>query len=187
MICDEIQQVDDVRRTQLAENMRFLADMRFKQLTIAVAGLSAAGAGMAQYGSGEPMKVNATMCNAICQIIAVNAILFIAVFWVMEIRSTLSWRAHRTKEPDLWIKSPRTPIPSFNASNAIFAFYALQYGFWIWCTWKWAVPCWLTTILSFLGIMIFFHGAASYWGGNSSDISDTQRDISVDQGDVGAK
>jgi hypothetical protein len=40
---------DDARRAELGGNMRFYADMRFKQLTLFLAWLTLAGAGAAQY------------------------------------------------------------------------------------------------------------------------------------------
>jgi hypothetical protein len=40
---------DDTRLSQLAENHRFFGDMRFKQLTLFMAAMSAAGAGVMQF------------------------------------------------------------------------------------------------------------------------------------------
>jgi hypothetical protein len=69
----------DTRLSQLAENYRFFGDTRFKQLTLFVAAMSAAGAGVAQY-------------PGIRWWIALGALFVTGVMWVAEVRATnLGW------------------------------------------------------------------------------------------------
>lgn len=69
---------EDLLLTQFAENIRFYSDMRFKQLTLLMAGMTAAGAA---FGSSQYAEHHGT--------IAIAAALFTAVMWIMENRSTL--------------------------------------------------------------------------------------------------
>ena len=107
---------EEIKQTQFSENMRFYGDMRFKQLTLLMAAMTAAGAGVAQYPqlSGP---------------IAAAAAVFRAVMWVMEIRSTLYWVAFKEKVPTLWPSAKVTLWKQLNATNVVLFLHAFFYGF----------------------------------------------------------
>lgn len=148
---------DEVTHTQLAENMRFYADMRFKQLTLLIAWLTLAGAGVAQYG--EKLLVG-SLC--VRQALAVSAVIFVGVLWVMEIRASLYWRAHREKAPELWPRPEKDPLSWVNATNALFLFHIGVYLFWLYCAYMWCVGRLLIAILALIGTMIASFGVYSY-------------------------
>jgi len=116
-------QCDEKIRHEIAENMRFYGNMRFKQLTLLMAWLPFAGYGYLKYGMCDigPLKVN--------QIIAFWSLFFVAVLWIMEMRSTLSWCAHRDVAPELWPRPENEKvcrcirfIRHFNATNSVMIF-----------------------------------------------------------------
>jgi len=149
---------EKVTHTQLAENMRFYADMRFKQLTLLVAWLTLAGAGVAQYGEKQ-------LVGSFCvrQVLAVSAVIFVGILWVMEIRASLYWRAHRGKAPELWPRPENHFLSWVNATNALFLFHIVVYLFWLYCAYMWCVGRFLLAILALIGAMIAFFGVYSYW------------------------
>lgn len=69
---------DDARLSQLAENMRFYGDMRFKQLTLFMAAMTAVAGGITEASQYRWWIALAGMCIA-------------AVMWVMEVRSTINF------------------------------------------------------------------------------------------------
>jgi hypothetical protein len=140
---------DDVRRQQLAENMRFYGDMRFKQLTLLMAWLSLVGGGVAQYGS-----INLVGETNVRQVLALSAVFFTIVMWVMEVRSTIQWVAHRDAAPELWPRPTNDPFRLVNSTNAVLIFHFGVCSFWLWCAYRWNANCVLATILGLLMLLV---------------------------------
>jgi hypothetical protein len=149
---------DDTRRSQLAENMRFYADMRFKQLTLFLAGLTLAAGGVAQYGTKELVGA-----ITIRQGVAVAAALLTAVMWVMEVRSSIYWRVHREEVPDLWPRPKRDPFALLNATNSLLVLHLAIYSFWLWAGHGWGVSDWLIYALAALGVLLLTFSATCSW------------------------
>jgi hypothetical protein len=149
---------DDVRRTQLAENMRFYADMRFKQLTLFLAGLTLAAGGVAQYGTHQLVRA-----ITIQQAVAVAAALLTAVMWVMELRASIYWRVHREEVPDLWPRPKGDPFALLNATNSLLVLHLTIYSFWLWAGHWWGVSDWLIYPLVALGVLLLTFSATCSW------------------------
>jgi hypothetical protein len=158
-------------RNQIAENMRFYADMRFKQLTLFVAWLTIAGAGVSQFGVNVfaeqtfnnirvPLFIEGISVRIV---IALSAVLFTAVMWVMEVRSTLNWVAHRQIVPDLWPRWESKWFRCVNATNAVLLLYVFVYFFWLWCAYAWQVFYLLTIAGIVLGLFLLLFSVTSYW------------------------
>jgi hypothetical protein len=129
--------------------MRFYGDMRFKQLTLFMAGMTAAGAGIGQYSS---MKAY----------IAGIAMLFTGVMWVMEVSSSLYWVEFRKKVKNTWPR-PQLWVRRFvNASNAVLTLYASFYTVWFICFIKWWPGCVLRLLAILLGAVLFIYSCLSY-------------------------
>lgn len=141
---------DDVRLTQLGENMRFYSDMRFKQLTLLMAAMTAVGAGVAQY---PDFKVA----------LAIAGMLFTSVMWVMEVRSTLHFIAVRERAPDLWPPGVPTILPWLNATNAVLFLHIAFYGFWFSCAARWYRGILLRGLGIALGVLLLTFSIANYW------------------------
>lgn len=147
---------DEIRYAQIGENLRFIGDMRFKQLSLLMAVLSLIGAGLATNADAQ-IAGSISARTGLCGL----ALLFTAVTWVMEVRSTLHWAAQREAAPELW---PRhTSIGLFrwlNATTAVLGFLAAVYGFWLYCAWQWKLHPLLFTAFSLLGVLLV---AFSIW------------------------
>jgi hypothetical protein len=74
--------LSDTMLSQLAENMRFYGDMRFRQLTLFMAAMTAVAGGIV--GSIQYRWW-----------IALGGLCITAVIWVMEVRSTINFIAAR--------------------------------------------------------------------------------------------
>ena len=119
---------DDVKFTQLGENLRFLGDMRFKQLTLSMGVLATSAAGLGQYGDRDLAPgMRASVA------IVLFAMIYTAVSWVMEVRSTLHWIATRNEARDLWPQHHSSwGLGWISATNAVVVFYAIAYA----CLWR---------------------------------------------------
>jgi len=148
---------DDTLRTQIAENMRFYADMRFKQLTLLLAWLTLVAGGIAQFSEVKLATLAAR------DVLIVAAALVTAVFWIMEIRSTLYWCAHRDVSPDLWPRISGDSWRLVNATYAIFLLHLALYSFWAWFAWKSQITCVIVVGLCLLGLLVFMFGVHSYF------------------------
>ena len=80
---------DDTRLSQLAENHRFFGDMRFKQLTLFMAAMTTAAAGVMQFPGHRWW-------------IALSALFVTAVMWVIEVRAALNGIAAHKAIPELF-------------------------------------------------------------------------------------
>lgn len=143
--------------SQLGENQRFYGDMRFKQLTMLMAGITVFGAGVAQY----PTLDLAAHVSA-RTLLGVTAMLFIATMWVMEIRSTLCFVAQREAAPELWPRPTRTPAQWVNSTNAVLIFHiGLFFGWW-WLSLQWGlVTPWLV-FTGLIGALLIVFSILSY-------------------------
>lgn len=141
-------QRDDVRRTQLAENLRFYGEMRFKQLTLLMAVMTLVGAAVLQ-GDHRALTERITLHTAGASF----ALLFTAVVWVMEVRAVLYWLAHAAMVPELW-PSPRKGWSVLSATNAVLGLYASLYVFWLCCARSWNLEPWLLVAFSALGLVL---------------------------------
>ncbi len=88
---------DDRKYAELAANMRFYGDMRFKQLTLLLTGMTLLVAGVAQYPTVD-LFPSVPLRGAL----AVAGMLFTGVMWIMEVRSTISFFANRAQAKILW-------------------------------------------------------------------------------------
>lgn len=145
---------DDVRRAQLAENLRFYGEMRFKQLTLLMAVMTLVGAAVVQ--GGNKMLTDRISVNTAA---ASLALLFTAVMWVMEIRAVLHWNVLREAVPDLWPR-PRNGWPIFSATAAVMMLYVGLYGSWLYCAAAWRLVGGLLVAFVLLGIVLI---AFSLW------------------------
>jgi hypothetical protein len=149
---------DDRKGIQLVENIRFYGEMRFKQLTLFMAGMTVLGAGVAQYPSsklfdGLELRI----------VLAVAAMLFTGVIWIMEVRSTLQAIASREQAKEFWPRPKPKHFGSINATNAVLVLYIVSYGFWFWCAQQWGTPLPALLLCGPLGLILLIFSAVSYY------------------------
>jgi hypothetical protein len=147
----------ETKFTQLAENMRFYADMRFKQIGVLTAVLTVAAAGAVQFPS--TMLAGQTSVRTV---LASFALLLTAVVWIMEVRSTLFWTAHRDEAADLWPAPPGAPFPWLTATNALLVLYASVYGFWLFCAVHWKLVTFMVAFFGVLGGLLLVFSVKAY-------------------------
>ena len=145
-------------RDQIAQNMRFYGDMRFKQLTLQLAWLTIAGAGISQYG--EKLIVSGIKLKLL---LASASMLVAAVLWIMEIRSTLYWVAHREAFPMLWPQPKQIKMKWLNASNAALVLYTVIFGFWYWCALQWNCGLLGKILGGVLIVVLLLFSCVNYW------------------------
>jgi hypothetical protein len=143
---------------RLSAIMQLYGDMRFKQLTLFLAWHTLAGAGIVNFGNND--FVGSLHVNAI---LALASILVTAVIWIMEISSTLFWDKMQKEAPEIWPIPDSKIMKIINASTAVFLLYAVNYGFWCWCSIKWDVEPWISYVLGTFGAFIFVFGVISYF------------------------
>lgn len=137
---------------ELNANMRFYADMRFKQLTLFMAWLTLALGGVTQ--SGEKIILDGITLQVI---VAFASILFVSVLWIMEVRSTLYWVAHRDEGTETWPSPKDLRIKWLDATNAVFLLYLSVFGFWLYGFSIWSQKPWLTILgVGLYTILILF-------------------------------
>ena len=148
---------DDLKRNQLAQNMRFYGDMRFKQLTLFMGAMTLLGAGAVQYPS-------ATLFGSygVRGVLALAGMLFTGVMWVMEIRSTLAFYAARAQASDLWPRVGQKWL-GLTATNAVLFLHFAFYWFWFWCAAHWNVRCVALSVSGVLGVILVVFSVKSYW------------------------
>lgn len=141
-----------IPENQIGENLRFYGDMRFKQLTLLMAWLTVAVAGIVEHGATQ-----LTPSISVRVAIACVSMLFTGVLWVMETRATLYWAACYAKAPEIW-PSPRKPFwPLLKATNVVLFLYASVYVFWLWLGLAWDLPLWCDGVLAalLLALIVF--------------------------------
>ena len=153
---------DELRRNQMAENMRFYGDMRFKQLTLLMGAMTLVGAGVAQYPD-----VAVIRSLDVRALLAIAGMLFAGVMWVMEVRSTVNFFAAREQAKDLWpFWSPERfhwLNKVLNATNAVLALHIVFYWFWFWCAAVWQGGWLLLVVGSSAGGLLLVFSAVNYF------------------------
>jgi len=148
-----LSQGPEVVETQLAENLRFYGNARFQQLTLFMAGLTAITAGMVHDETMKPF----IYVLSLRAVLAIFGMLFTAVIWVMEVRSTIYWTIHWSCARHIW-PLPATPWCEWlTASSAVAGLYFFTYiALWL-CAYQWQVPWWLlvSLVLPFVVVLIF--------------------------------
>ena len=159
---------EGVNKDQLVENLRFYGNMRFKQLTLFVALLSLTTAGVGQYGEYTLFKSVKTK-----EVLAIAAMLFTGVLWIMEVRSSLYWVANREQVRNLWPSPSNVILGYLNASNAVLALYMSVFFFWVICVHFWVNRTCFTALCCFFGIILAFFSIGNYikhlWSHKDSD------------------
>lgn len=150
---------DEAKRGQCAENMRFYADMRFKQLTVLLAAMTLAAYGVAHYDAGQLPIVGTLESRAL---IAIAALLFTAVMWVMEVRAVLYWRANRDQAPELCPRPKDTWYDFVNATSAVLLLHVVTYSFWLWGAFEWGAPLLVKKAAIGLLLLLLLYSGASY-------------------------
>ncbi len=134
---------------QLAENMRFYGDMRFKQLTVWLAGMTVFAAGAVQFQSSYLAP-----SLSVREALAVAATIFTSVVWIMEVSSTMYFVANRQTAPHLWPRSSSKIGRVFSATNAILLLYVGTYGAWLWLGHQWGLSLFWLVLLFTLAILL---------------------------------
>lgn len=152
---------NNIIKNQIGQNMLFYGEMRFKQLTLLLAWLTIAGAGIAQFG---PKIIIGSIQLRL--LLAVSSMLVVSVLWLMEISSTLYWVANREAYPELWPSPPKTKpeklVNILNATNAVLVFYIILYWFWFCCAYQWGLSLIFTIIGIILGVILFIYSIIRY-------------------------
>jgi len=143
--------------TQLGENMRFYADMRFKQISVLTAVLTVAAAGAIQFPNAM-LAGQASVRTALASF----ALLLTAVVWIMEVRSTLFWAAHRDVASALWPTPTNAPFPWLTATNALLILYASLYGFWLYCALLWKLVTPMVVLFGVLAVLLVVFSVRAY-------------------------
>jgi hypothetical protein len=149
--------VDESTKNQLGENMRFYGDMRFKQLTLLLTGLTLAGAGVAQY-SDKPFVGSLDVRSAL----AVVSMVFTSVMWILEVRSTLYFVAALQLAPDLWPCPLAVRLSWLNATNGVLVLHLFIYLGWYWCAWQWYPSCFVRVAFGVLGLLLLLFSILNY-------------------------
>lgn len=140
---------DDTIKSQIAENFRFYGDMRFKQLTLFMAAMTAAAAGVLQ-----PSQIRWW--------IALGALYVAAVMWIVEVRSTLTAIAAHDAIPELSTR-PDTFWPLLNSSLAVLSLHIAGYVLWLLCVRAWwhsRVPFYIGEAI---GVGLLVYSGVNYW------------------------
>ena len=143
--------------TESHQNMRFYGDMRFKQLTLYLAWITVAVAGISQFGT------DIFLSNASVKlVISFASMLITAVIWIMEISSTKYWVAFKE---NLSEKTPSSGIKLklFTATNATMFLYLVSYLFWFYAACTWDGNTIFLIIYAVIGLSIFIHNVLNYW------------------------
>ena len=139
--------------SQLMQHLRFYGDMRFKQLTLFMAAMTAVSSGVLQYPQNRWWIALAGLCIT-------------SVMWVMETRSTLyALAAHNAIPADLL---PRPNVKCFRwlgASLVVLLLHLGFYSFWLVCIRIWCPTCISFCIGLIVGIGLLSYSTVNYWFG----------------------
>ncbi len=142
---------------ELVENVRFYGDMRFKQLTLLSVGIGAAFSGLAT----DPEKIIVGSIKFALGM-PLLALIFVAVLWVMEVRSTVYCFLNQNMTKRLW-PVPKGRMSAFRATYAVLALHVVLYLGWMYIGWDAMNDWWrLVWVLLFIGLLVF--SFANYWG-----------------------
>ncbi len=136
---------DETEQSQLAENLRFFGDMRFKQLTLFMAAMTAVAGGVVESSQYRWW-------------IALGGLCITGVMWVMEIRSTVNFNATHERAKAWWPRPKSKLFPWLTATNAVLLLYVGFYAFWLFCLKRWCSTCCFSFfggLLAGLGLVVF--------------------------------
>ena len=141
---------DNIASSQTAENLRFYGDMRFKQLTLFMAAMTAIAGGILQNQWARSWIALAGLC-------------FTGVMWVMEVRSTLYAIAASVPSPHSW-PSPRPKLfPWLTASFVVLLLYVGFYMAWLVCLKRWCPTCTTFCVGLVVGAVLLVFSVVNYW------------------------
>ena len=151
----------EIMQVQLAENLRYYGDMRFKQLTLFTGAMTVLGAAL------DTRDVNTMLTAHLSSRFAISAagLMFTSVIWVMEVKSTVYWVATRESEngKDLWPRPKDHFLSQLNSTNAVLFMYIVSYCFWLVCARSWSYhPCLLLVIGTSWLVVLMAFTARSY-------------------------
>lgn len=140
----------------LAENMRFYADARFKQLTVWLAGMTLCAGGVAQFPADELVRGVSIRTS-----LALVAMLFTGAMWVLEVRAALYWVAHRETDPSVW---PQRKVvwPWINSTNATLLMFIGAYSGWFWLGHEWGLSWPWLLITGAIGVLLGLFSVLNY-------------------------
>lgn len=145
-------------KKQIAENLRFHVDMRFKQLTLFVAFLSISAAGIGAYGDKFLFRG-----AKVSEVISLAGIVFTTVFLTMEVRSHLYWKMHHAEAPELW-PSPKNPFLRYvNSTYAVAFLYLAIQLFWSYAAHKIFHSCFVSLMTLMVFVFSFVYSTVNYW------------------------
>ncbi len=150
---------EDVVRTQIGENLRFYGDMRFKQLTLLMVWLTLAGAAAL-----EPDTIELAPSVPVRTVIACISMLFTSVLWVMEVRATLYWSAHRARAAEVCPRPETRFCKLITATNVVVLLYAGVYALWLWLGFAWGLSLGCAVAFAFLWLTLMVFSVANYRG-----------------------
>ena len=156
-------------KTQIGETIRHYADMRFKQLTLLMAGVPVLAAGVVVKGYSTTKILG---CLELRGVVPILGMMFTAVVWVMEVRSTAYFFAARANAKEV------CPSPKFNrfhrlnvllhryinASTAVLVLYVSLYMAWWYCAKLWYPGKVLLVLFAVAGLVLLVFSFTTYWG-----------------------
>lgn len=140
---------NDTAQAQMAENFRFYGDMRFKQLSLFMAAMTAAGAGVIQ-ATGNRWHI------------ALAALCVTAVMWVVEVRATLNAIAAHDAIPEVFPAQKIRFWPWLNSSWAVLFLHVACYALWLRCVWVWGAGRGPSYTGALVGLTLFVFSVISY-------------------------
>jgi hypothetical protein len=115
---------DDTARKAVADNLRFYADVRFKLFALFLTWILLLSGGLIQLSDKPAFAF-------VGRLIPVIGIVVTGVFWVLEVRTTLYWRAQRDIYPELWPRPRNNAWSYLNATNAISFLFLFVFVSWL--------------------------------------------------------
>ena len=140
----------DDGKSQLAENVRFYGEMRFKQLTLFMAAMTAVAGGIAQFPQNRWW-------------IALAGIYVTAVMWVMEVRSSLYGFAALKAAGKLWPSPEPKLFPWLTATLVVSFLYIGFYAFWLACVRLWCRTCASFYLGLVIDVALVAYITVNYW------------------------
>lgn len=132
------------------EYYRFYGDMRFKQLTLFMAAMSAAGAGVMQFSGSRWW-------------IALGALFVTGVMWVIEVRATLAAIAAHDEMTKLF-GSRKIFWRWINSSFAVLLLHVGFYALWLRCIRVWGPSaCFSFCTGTLAGLVLFIFSMVNYY------------------------
>lgn len=141
---------DNDSLSHVAENMRFYGDMRFKQLTLFMAAMTAVAGGIMQYAPARWWIALAGLCIT-------------GAMWVMEVRSTLYAVATCDAAPRAWPLPKPKLFPWLTASLVVLLLYIGFYATWLICLRVWCPKCMSFYVGLVVGLVLLAFSIVNYW------------------------